>query len=164
MRSTFSERSMTGPVRAWPLSKGFNPVPLGRIERSLSKLRECGSPSIRPCWLRILLVVLRKGVAAARVWQCVQQWTRKRLVVLASVGRPHAIVVRAVIRAIRTVGKTRIILSPCRGCANYQHRCHKRRSAKIFEFASHYAPPVRVLLHGAFAATLTGSAAPRIPY
>src|SRR5918998_1085224 len=111
------------------------------------------------------VVCASNTVAAARVWQRIQHWTRKRLVVLASVGRPDAIVVRAVIRSVRTVSKAGIILGPGRGCANYQHRCHKRRSAKIFEFASHYAPPCTgSLLHGAFAATLTGSATPRIPY
>ena len=33
-------RSIPGPAKGFPLSKGFNGVPLGRIERPLSKYRK----------------------------------------------------------------------------------------------------------------------------
>ena len=61
-----SRGSRTGPAKAWPLSRGFEPVPLGRLERSFSKLREVQAPVICP-------VVLREGIAAV-VWALVLRY------------------------------------------------------------------------------------------
>src|SRR5215216_6892347 len=67
------------------------------------------------------------GIRACCSGWLLRSFSLRRSVIYASVGRPHAIVVRPVIGIVRTVSKTGITLSPCGGCTNHQHRCHKRR-------------------------------------
>jgi hypothetical protein len=54
------ERSVPGSAKALPLSKGFNPVSLGRLKRPFFRLREYGYRGA------IILAQLREEVAAEK--------------------------------------------------------------------------------------------------
>src|SRR5215216_1767017 len=119
------------------------------------------------------------GIRACCSGWLLRSFSLRRSVIYASVGRPHAIVVRTVIGTVRSVSKTGITLSPCGGCTNHQHRCHKRRrGAEASSFtcpcwcryrenlndASHIYSLLLPALPQGVLPTITGVTSPRIPY